>query len=127
MLVLYTRPGCLFCKQVEELFVEQGLRHKLVELTSVEKQNELLGPTGAKSFPLVFLGDKFVGGFTHVVHLHSMGRLKELLETTGEEGPAAPQAPRPRPAPPAAVSAAFDEIAGFAKWGEHLKKKRNQV
>lgn len=125
MLVLYTRPGCLFCKQVEELFVEEKLPHRVVEITSLEKQNEVLGPTGSKAFPLVFFNAAFVGGFTHVVHLHSLGRLQELAQpATGSELPKPKANPAERPTQRTSASAAFDEIAGFAKWGEHLKNKR---
>ena len=131
MLIVYSRPGCLFCKQVEELFNENGIRHKTVLITELDRQNELAASAGAKSFPLVFRDDKFVGGFTHVVHLHALGRLKEL-EAAGPQRSPAPDAsaapkssanPEPRTAPKV-VSTARDEIAAFAKWGEHLKAKR---
>jgi len=130
VLIVYSRPGCLFCKQVEELFTENGIRHKTVLITELDRQNELAASAGAKSFPLVFRDDKFVGGFTHVVHLHALGRLKELEATGPQRSPAqaavAPKSsatPDPRPAPKV-VSTARDEIAAFAKWGEHLKAKR---
>ena len=130
MLVLYSRPGCLFCKQVGDLFTEEGLPHQTVVITDLARQNELIGKTDTKSFPLVFFGQQFVGGFTHVVFLHSMGRLKELLVEPNAPGTTELPTPlttfpKPTAAPskPSVVGGARDEIAGFARWGAYLRDK----
>ena len=67
----------------------------------------------------------FVGGFTHVVHLHAQHRLNELL---GEDPPLAP--PDDDISLPASPSespgqSALDQIAAFARWGEYRKRQRS--
>jgi glutaredoxin 3 len=123
--VVYTRSQCLFCQQVKSLLRESGVSFREVVVSDANEQAELMGKVNARSFPLVFVGGIFVGGFTHVVHLHAQHRLHELL---GEDPPLAP--PDDDISLPASPSespgqSALDQIAAFARWGEYRKRQRS--
>jgi glutaredoxin len=79
VLSVYTRPKCILCAQVKDLLVKAELPFRAFEVSVAEEQETILKRHRAKSFPLLLLDGKYVGGFTHIVHLLSSGRLQSLL------------------------------------------------
>lgn len=77
-LTLYTRPGCILCAQVRGHLREAQLAFREVEVGAQDQQNEVLRQAGAVGFPALFVGERYVGGFTHVVYLMTRGRLRSL-------------------------------------------------
>jgi glutaredoxin len=77
-LTLYTRPGCILCAQVREQLRLARLRFEEVEVTEQEDQAQLLRRAKAAGFPALFLGERYVGGYTHVIYLLTQGRLQSL-------------------------------------------------
>lgn len=105
---------------------EARIPFRAIHVADISQQSEIISKVKAKSFPLVFVRDQYVGGFTHIVLLHSQGRLQELA---GGEVPVEESAKTVAPSPPASKPAASpslgsmrDEAAGYARWGE-LKKR----
>jgi glutaredoxin len=105
---------------------EARIPFRAVHVADITQQSEIVSKVNAKSFPLVFVKDQYVGGFTHIVLLHSQGRLHELAAA---EAPVEQQAKSLAPSPPpnaapssSGVGALRDEIAGYARWGD-LKKR----
>jgi glutaredoxin len=88
ILVVYTRPQCILCAQVKELLRKAEVPFDAIELTASDDQERVMQAHRARSFPLMVLGDRYVGGFTHIVHLVSTGRLAELLALTRRGPPA---------------------------------------
>jgi glutaredoxin len=78
-LVVYTRPQCILCAQVKELLRNAEVPFEAIELTASDEQERVMHAHRARSFPLMMLRDRYIGGFTHIVHLLSTGRLAELL------------------------------------------------
>jgi glutaredoxin 3 len=122
-IVLYTRPTCLFCEQVRDLFRDGGIPFREVVVSDVVQQMELMEKCDARSFPVVFVDDIYIGGFTHIVHLHSQGRLKELLGGELELELPAPTELRGSEYPRSPVSDAVNMIQGFAAWGEYKSRR----
>ena|SRR5258708_39000115 len=89
--VLYTRPKCILCAQVSEHLTKANVPFRSIEVASLCEQERLSAQYSAKSFPLLVLDGKYLGGFTHVVHLISTGRLSALL--AGEARAAEPSSP----------------------------------
>lgn len=124
-IVVYTRPTCLFCEQVRELLRDSGMPHREVMVTDAVEQMQLMEKCDARSFPVVFVDDVYMGGFTHIIHLHSQNRLHELL---GEDGlPPLPISDRPMrssSSPAAAADSALGMVSAFAAWGEYKRRRR---
>jgi glutaredoxin len=78
-LTLFTRPGCILCAQVRAQLKVAKLPFQEVEVIEPNDQTQLLRRAGAVSFPALFLGDRYVGGFSHVVYLLMQGRLQSLV------------------------------------------------
>ncbi len=113
---------------------EAAVPHRAVHVVELAEQLKIIGKVDARSFPLVFAGDEFIGGFTHIVHLHAQGKLSELVGEPGDEAVAALGTPPAavvnataqamKTDPPSAVMTAKNELAGFAAWGEHRKRTK---
>ncbi len=115
--LVYTRTGCMFCKQVEDMLSEASIvfRSKLVE--ERDEQERLCERYGALSFPLVLAGSRYVGGFTYVVRLHLDGRLGLLAS----DDPGATAAPLGSERPVSRPRAGG--LSGYAALGAYLKNK----
>ncbi len=79
-LTLYSRPGCILCAQVRNQLESERLTFREVVVKDQDDQIELLRRAGAAGFPALFWGDRYVGGFTHVIYLLTQGRLQSLVE-----------------------------------------------
>src|SRR5262249_48606983 len=124
--VVYTRPGCIFCHQVQELMRDAGIRFRVALIEDRAQQEELVVRHAARSFPIVLVDGVYLGGFTHVVHLHSSGRLArlgesplDLREREGEYGddPDGPEEILPS-------SRRESPLAKWAALGEYLQKRK---
>jgi len=63
MLTVYTKEKCIFCE-----LLQKYLNRKKIEFVSKESGDvqDLIERSGSKTFPQVFLGDKFIGGYDEV-------------------------------------------------------------
>jgi glutaredoxin len=78
-LIVFTRPRCILCAQVKEQLEGAHVPFDTVEVVGLAEQEHLVLRYGARSFPLLVLDGKYLGGYTHVVHLLASGRLAALL------------------------------------------------
>lgn len=68
---VYRRPGCMFCKQVEDMLTEDRVSFDSIEIEDKGEQERISQRHGALSFPLVMVDERYIGGFTHIVQLHA--------------------------------------------------------
>ena len=86
--VVFSKTYCPYCKMAKEALTNTGLKNFLVfELDERDDGDEiqdiLLGITGARSVPRVFLDGKFLGGGTAIKDLQSSGQLVPKLKDVG--------------------------------------------
>ncbi|CAB4020856.1 glutaredoxin-C4-like isoform X2 [Paramuricea clavata] len=86
--VIFSKSYCPFCKKAKQAFTDAGLKNFLViELDTrddgSEIQDILLGITGARSVPRVFIGGEFIGGGSETAELQSSGKLVPKLKSVG--------------------------------------------
>ena len=115
--VVYTRTGCMFCKQVQDMLTEANIAFRSEQVEDRAEQDLLCERYGALSFPLVLSGKHYVGGFTHIVKLASERRLGSIVS----DDPSAIDT-----LPPASLGtprARAGGLSGYAALGEYLKKK----
>jgi glutaredoxin len=94
--LVYTRPLCLFCHQVLELLHRSGVVFEQRDVVDRGQQEVLIACYRSPAFPIVLVDGSYVGGYAHVLHLHSQGRLEKL---NAREGPPAAPAPPPTDKP----------------------------
>ena len=75
---------CILCAQVREQLTKANVPFSAVEVTDLAEQERLVQRYGARSFPMLVLRGKYVGGYTHLVHLLASGRLAAAIEDIAE-------------------------------------------
>jgi glutaredoxin 3 len=79
--LIYTKTVCPYCDAAKNLFEKLGVAFEAINL---DGQNELRAKLSAenggfRTVPMIFINDKFMGGFDDVNKIHQQGELKKLL------------------------------------------------
>jgi glutaredoxin 3 len=90
--VVYSKVGCSYCVRVKAF-----LRDKRIPATEVvldperpdygAERDALVARTGHVTFPQVFVGDRFVGGYDDVVRAYDTLALHEMCHRIGIDVP----------------------------------------
>ena len=88
MFVVHCKPGCIFCVKAKEFltthqlpFSEMMYNPEAPDYT--ERRDILLAQTRHTTFPQIFFGDQFLGGFQELQFMFSTGALGELCSSHG--------------------------------------------
>lgn len=89
--ILHTKSGCPWCDRAKEFFREHSIPYEEVYYDTSnpteyeEKKTKLLEITKHYTFPQIFVGEVFVGGYSELLNAFSTLRLHELLKPLGIE------------------------------------------
>lgn len=88
--VIYSKPVCKFCQMAKEFFKDHNIPYTEIYLDPktdeyAEKVDELLNTTNHTTFPFIFIGTEFVGGYSDMVAAYNTLKLHEMLKTIGIE------------------------------------------
>jgi glutaredoxin 3 len=77
---IFTTRFCPYCFAAKRLLGTLGIEYAETHLDNDPELRQRLGREngGWKTVPMVFIGDRFVGGFSELSDLHESGRLQEL-------------------------------------------------
>lgn len=78
--LVYSKVPCPFCVAAFRLLEEKGVDFEKRDLTGqFEAMQELKERTGWQTFPMIFINDELVGGYTDLRELEEKGELDQLL------------------------------------------------
>lgn len=79
---LYTTSSCPYCEAAKRLFKSLGLAYEEINLESKHAERQRLSDEngGWRTVPMIFVGDKFIGGFDDVKALHSKGMFLPMAQ-----------------------------------------------
>ncbi|MBI3557161.1 MAG: glutaredoxin 3 [Deltaproteobacteria bacterium] len=79
---VYTMNCCPYCTAAKKLLQQKGLTFEEVLVAEDDDATwkRLEKETGFKSMPQIFIGEKFVGGYTELARLDQSGELDELVK-----------------------------------------------
>jgi glutaredoxin 3 len=79
--LMYCTAVCPYCVRAEQLLTRKGVAS--IEKVRVDlepsRREEMMGRTGRRSVPQIFIGDFHVGGFDDLAALDHAGGLDPLL------------------------------------------------
>jgi len=82
-ILMYCTATCPYCVRAEQLLQRKGVRE--IEKIRVDLQPELrvamMGKTGRRTVPQIYIGDKHIGGYDELASLDHAGELDKLLAT----------------------------------------------
>jgi GrxC family glutaredoxin len=75
---------CPYCESAKRLLKSKGLPFEeiLVAEDDDATWERLEKETGYKTMPQIFIGDKFIGGYSDLTQLDSKGELDRLVKST---------------------------------------------
>lgn len=78
---IYTKTVCPYCSSAKALFKSLGVNYEEINLEGQDELRAKLSQenNGFRTVPMIFIGDKFIGGFDDANKLHNNGELKKLL------------------------------------------------
>ena len=79
---LYTRRWCGYCFAARRLFKRLGVDYDEIPLDRQPGlRREISEKAGGwRTVPMIFIGDRFIGGYTEVAALHRNGELLSILK-----------------------------------------------
>jgi len=81
---LYTRRWCGYCFAARRLLKRLGVDYTEIPLDhKPERRAEISNLAGGwRTVPMIFIGDRFIGGYTEIAALHRRGELVGLMSST---------------------------------------------
>jgi len=78
---MYAKPTCPFCEKAKDLILNNlKLSVSIEDVTDRPTlRNELIGETGIKTVPIIYLGDKLIGGCSDLEESILNGRMEVFL------------------------------------------------
>lgn len=78
---MYTTGFCPYCKMAENLLRSRGVEEieKIRIDLDPEQRNQMMGKTGRRTVPQIYIGEKHVGGYDDLARLDHQGKLVTLL------------------------------------------------
>ena len=81
--IMYTTGFCPYCKMAESLLRAKGVENieKIRIDLEPEQRAEMMGKTGRRTVPQIYIGERYVGGYDDLTQLDRKGELAVLLTT----------------------------------------------
>jgi glutaredoxin 3 len=77
---IYTLRGCPFCVRARSLLDRKSVRYDEIDVTmDYQARARVSSTTGHPTFPQIFIGEEFVGGFDELSALERAGKLDAKL------------------------------------------------
>ncbi len=77
---MYSKDPCPYCVNAKRLLTNKGLAYEEIDLTDKpEELQKLKEKTGWKTVPMIFIGDKLIGGYNDMKALEQSGELDKML------------------------------------------------
>lgn len=77
---VYSTNYCPYCTRAKQLLKSKNIPFQEIDLTNdSELREKISGETGHQTVPMIFIGDKFIGGFDNLNALSQKGELDALL------------------------------------------------
>jgi len=85
---IYSKPYCVFCTKAKNFLTEKKVPFEYIELDPLsdeydDQKDDLVSKTSHKSFPFIFVGNTFVGGYTELLQSFNTLRFHELCMDVG--------------------------------------------
>jgi glutaredoxin 3 len=79
--IIYTKSVCPYCSSAKELFKNLGVAFEEINLDGKDELRAKLSMenNGYRTVPMIFINNKFIGGFDDANSLHKKGELKNIL------------------------------------------------
>lgn len=86
--IVHTKSNCSYCTKAKEFLKDLGVKYRETyydpeNADYEDMKNRLVEKTNHRTFPQIFIGDYFLGGYTELINAHSTLSLHEHLREIG--------------------------------------------
>lgn len=81
-IVFYSKNGCPFCNRLEDLLKELGLPYNKI-IPQPNSYDDLKKKTKMNTFPMIYIGEELIGGYTEFNTLCLTNELQKKLKLIG--------------------------------------------
>lgn len=86
--VIHSKSGCPYCEKAKTFFKENDIDFDEVYYDAKQddyqkRKDELVSKTNHTTFPQIFVGTEFIGGYTELINSYSTLKFHELCENIG--------------------------------------------
>lgn len=79
--VIYTKDPCPYCVRAINFLNDKGVAFDEVDLTgNYDEMDRIKNDTGWRTFPIIMIDGKLIGGYTDIKALEDEGKLDEMLK-----------------------------------------------
>ncbi len=79
--IVYRTLFCPYCTMAERLLRQRGIAFREVDVSrDPETRQWLIGASGQRTVPQIFIGDRSIGGFQELAALDRRGELVRLVQ-----------------------------------------------
>ncbi len=87
-IIVHSKDGCKYCELTKEFLTAKNIPYQVIHydplLTNYDKmKTKLINQTNHLSFPQLFVGDAFIGGYTELLRSYETCKLHELCQEIG--------------------------------------------
>ena len=88
MATVHSKINCPYCVKTVEFLATHDIPHEVIHydpssIVYETQKNDLVAKTNFMTFPQIFVGNDFLGGYTELMHAYETLKLHELLEKLG--------------------------------------------
>ena len=86
--IIHSKTNCPYCVKAKDFFKEKSIPFEEIIYDPTlpdyeERKNELVEKTNFRTFPQIYIGPEFLGGFSDLTDAYSTLRLHKLCENIG--------------------------------------------
>jgi glutaredoxin 3 len=87
-IVIHSKTNCPYCVKAKDFFNEKSIPFEEIiydpnESDYEERKNQLVAKTDFRTFPQIFIGPEFLGGFSDLTDAYSKLKLHKMCENIG--------------------------------------------
>lgn len=77
---IYSKVPCPYCVSAKRFLDDKGVAYEEIDLTGkYDEMDKIKEETGWRSFPIILINGKLIGGYTDMKALDDEGKLDSLL------------------------------------------------
>lgn len=78
---MYKKNPCPYCDRAASFLKERGVNVETIDLTgNYDEMDRIKNETGWRTFPIIMIDGKLIGGYTDMTSLDDEGKLMPMLE-----------------------------------------------
>ena len=82
-IVFFSKTDCHYCVKLEDDLISLGIKDYKKVMVTEQNRDDLIATTNCKTVPQLFIGGKYIGGYTEFSRLCATQQIDTLLEPFG--------------------------------------------